>query len=473
MTPEEIQQTLQAGIDAVKRGQKRRARECLLNVIQADERNESAWLWLSAAVESLDDQITALENVVEINPKNQAALKGLEHLRAKLAEEHSLREPQPEPKPAPVATDGGEQATIEEVNEEPEFESAAPEPEAEPTLAALEDELTIPVGSSAFYSEPEMEEADSESLYAPVAPVTVDDISQYADLSPIESVSNLDDLNQCVYCGAIVAPELKNCPECKRSLVTKEGKTKLSGSLRNTIFVACISIALAAVSAIFISIAYSSGEGGLVKYVFGTLGLDFIFGNYATWNPALTPIVMWAQIGLSIAMVLAVLGLAYQVTLAYYGSVLIWSLNVLWVAFRWVNSYTGPALAVADVLASLVCLFFIFASQPDFQVNLVRVRCMVDPHIKGGDSLHKLGLIYKQEGRWALAVAHWRAAIAAMPGQSLFYKDLAVGYAQIGYYQRALRTLDEFARQKPDDPDIPTMRTLIEEKRAADKKPKD
>lgn len=490
MTPAEIQQTLQTGIDAVKRGQKRRARECLLNVIQADERNEMAWLWLSAAVESLDDQITALENVVEINPKNQAALKGLEHLRTKLAAEHPA--PVPAPPPTQPTTAGGGEQAFEEISEEapqPEPTSLEPELEPEPERAS-EMEAIAPTASSTLYEEEKVDEAISPSsspfyggledegesaipLYSPSEPSTADDISQYADLSPIESVSNLDDPNQCIYCGVIVAPELKNCPECKRSLVIKAGNNKLSGTLRTTIFVTCISIALAAVSAIFISIANSSSAGGLVEYVFNTLSLDFIFGNYAVWSPAYTTIVMWAQIGLTVAMVLAVLGLAYQVTLAYYFSIVIWSLNVLWAAFRWVNGYTGLVLAIADVLASLISLFFIFASQPDFQVNLIRVRCEVDPRIKGGDSLHKLGMIYRQEGRWALAVAHWRAAMAAMPGQSLFYKDLAIGYGQIGYYSRALRTLDEFARQSPDDRDIATIRTLIEEKQAADKKPKD
>ena len=59
MTPPEIQQMLQAGIDAVKRGQKQRARELLLKVVEEDEHSEQAWLWLSAVMDTLQDQITA------------------------------------------------------------------------------------------------------------------------------------------------------------------------------------------------------------------------------------------------------------------------------------------------------------------------------------------------------------------------------------------------------------------------------
>jgi hypothetical protein len=56
--------------------------------------HEQAWLWLSAAVDTRDDQIVALENVLTINPDNQAARRGLQKLGA------SIPEPQPPPPPA-------------------------------------------------------------------------------------------------------------------------------------------------------------------------------------------------------------------------------------------------------------------------------------------------------------------------------------------------------------------------------------
>ena len=38
---------LEEGITAAKAGQKERARQCLMQVVKADENNEQAWLWLS------------------------------------------------------------------------------------------------------------------------------------------------------------------------------------------------------------------------------------------------------------------------------------------------------------------------------------------------------------------------------------------------------------------------------------------
>jgi tetratricopeptide (TPR) repeat protein len=507
MTPAEIQQTLQAGMDALKRGQKRPARELLIRVIEADERNETAWLWLSAAVESLDDQITALENVLDINPQNKAAQKGLEQLRAKREAE---RPPAPPPViEAPIA----EEPAVEEpvvIEEDPLGQGGGPDAELnisekvsafgvytpavsegwQETRDALEPEeateshdwqervTPTPAFIQSDYSpednlrmEMGIEDGSLASTPAFVSPV-VDDISQYANSSPLEYESNLDDPSQCIYCGAIIAPELFTCTDCGRNLAVRSGKDKMSSTLRTTIVVGCVSIAVAAVSALYIVVASSTGTGEVVRYIFEGLGLEWLFGDYLAWTQPLTNIVMGVQIALPILMAFAILALAYQVTFVYYVSVGLWGLNVLWSVTRWTFGYGGLGLMIGDIVASVFTLFFIFAAQPDFQVNLVRLRCAVDPRMKGGEPLHNLGLIYRKEGKWALAVTHWRAAIAAMPNKPEFYKDLAIGYAEIGYYKRALNTLDEFARQSPEDKDIGTMRTLIDEKRAADPKPK-
>ncbi|MBK8987170.1 MAG: hypothetical protein IPM39_14005 [Chloroflexi bacterium] len=89
---------LQAGISALKAGERAQAREWLLQAVDADETDEVAWLWLSGAVESPDDRRICLENVLALNPDNETARRGL----AKL-------EPTPEltavaPPAAPIVT---------------------------------------------------------------------------------------------------------------------------------------------------------------------------------------------------------------------------------------------------------------------------------------------------------------------------------------------------------------------------------
>lgn len=78
----DVTATLNQAIAAAKAGHKAEARRLLEAVLEADERNEKAWLWLSATVESDEERSICLENVLTINPHNEMARKGLVALRA-------------------------------------------------------------------------------------------------------------------------------------------------------------------------------------------------------------------------------------------------------------------------------------------------------------------------------------------------------------------------------------------------------
>ncbi|NWF67847.1 MAG: hypothetical protein HXY40_02055 [Chloroflexi bacterium] len=85
---------MSANIDAMVReairmyraGSKNEARTLLLKAVELDQYNEQAWMWLSATVDSVEEQRTCLENVLVINPNNERAKKGLEMLAAKSSE---------------------------------------------------------------------------------------------------------------------------------------------------------------------------------------------------------------------------------------------------------------------------------------------------------------------------------------------------------------------------------------------------
>lgn len=77
---------------AYRDGDKAKAQEILLQLVGIDEKNEKAWLLLSAVVESLEDRQIALENALTINPKNEKARRGLELVEKKLAENRQRTE---------------------------------------------------------------------------------------------------------------------------------------------------------------------------------------------------------------------------------------------------------------------------------------------------------------------------------------------------------------------------------------------
>lgn len=76
----QLAEWLYDGAVALRNGNKELARDLLLQVVEADENVEEAWLWLSGAVDEPDDQRTALENVLALNPDNRYALEGIAYL---------------------------------------------------------------------------------------------------------------------------------------------------------------------------------------------------------------------------------------------------------------------------------------------------------------------------------------------------------------------------------------------------------
>ena len=77
----QVELLLERGIEAAEAGEDRRARDIFIHVIELDQYNEDAWLWLSSVVTSPNDRIVCLENVLAINPDNVAADRDLQYFR--------------------------------------------------------------------------------------------------------------------------------------------------------------------------------------------------------------------------------------------------------------------------------------------------------------------------------------------------------------------------------------------------------
>lgn len=78
--PANIEAMLRAGIEAFQAGKKAEARAFLERVIDLEEHNEDAWLWLSNVVDDPDEKRICLENVLVINPSNQKAKNAMARL---------------------------------------------------------------------------------------------------------------------------------------------------------------------------------------------------------------------------------------------------------------------------------------------------------------------------------------------------------------------------------------------------------
>ncbi len=81
--PANVEGMVREGLNAYRAGKKDEARALLLRAVEIDQYNEDAWLWLSAVVDTPEEQRTCLENVITINPNNERAKQGLDMLSKK------------------------------------------------------------------------------------------------------------------------------------------------------------------------------------------------------------------------------------------------------------------------------------------------------------------------------------------------------------------------------------------------------
>ncbi len=68
---------LQEAIEALRLGEKAKARELLTRLLKTDQNNAQYWVWMSAAVETVKERVYCLEAALRLDPENAAAKRGL------------------------------------------------------------------------------------------------------------------------------------------------------------------------------------------------------------------------------------------------------------------------------------------------------------------------------------------------------------------------------------------------------------
>src|SRR5512133_1856194 len=122
----------QRGIAALKSGDRAAARQFLSNAVMQDSKDVTAWLWLTGALEDDDDRITCLQQVLRIDPGNQAAARGLAQIlerRTRPASMAAAAQPPAAKPPAaaqPVAPVPAEPPAVSKPAEAPPPEPPAP-----------------------------------------------------------------------------------------------------------------------------------------------------------------------------------------------------------------------------------------------------------------------------------------------------------------------------------------------------------
>ena len=201
---DDLNALLQEGIALARNGQRDQAREIFEQVIQADDLNEMAWMWMATVLERDALRREALEIVLEINPANAEAREALNRLggprarhKAEAAQELAER----------IGGEALDEATFQPVAERPpEAPAPEPEPEIDPEAreAALARKLIEAVhaetaAAEAASTEEEDAAAEGETPGAEPAPVV-----EYIDFRAIDRRRRLERLARWVGWSALV-----------------------------------------------------------------------------------------------------------------------------------------------------------------------------------------------------------------------------------------------------------------------------
>jgi predicted regulator of Ras-like GTPase activity (Roadblock/LC7/MglB family) len=83
--PGSVAQRIRAAIKVAKAGDKRKARQLLLDIVENEPTEEDAWLWLAGFSDDPEDAKAYLETVLALNPAHARAIAGLRIIEQRIA----------------------------------------------------------------------------------------------------------------------------------------------------------------------------------------------------------------------------------------------------------------------------------------------------------------------------------------------------------------------------------------------------
>jgi tetratricopeptide (TPR) repeat protein len=424
---------LQQGIVAAQAGRREEARALLVRVVEADERNEQAWLWLAGVIDDPDDMRTCLENVLDLNPGNVKAQQGLAWIETRYG-----------PRAAP-----------------------APEPEAAPTAPQDARSYTGPTTKLAS-------EVAAAALAATVSP---------APGTPTAATKITSPENPCPYCGAPTTPTQQHCTQCRNSLMIRTAPPE-QRSIATTIL--AVLWGISTVFTILGGLAYLA-LGFLGGALLQSLGRQAVRGSTGALTAALlVPGIIilllgglffaitrglfrqarWAYI---VHLVFTVLGAIGTVINIAQGSLMLVfltgpSTERLPSNQAQVVNALGTILGVALVCTVVVQILYIVLTVLSWRDFFgAKVRFMPEVDVTDHVGHYNNGVVYKNRGMWYMATREWEAAVNKAPFDLNYLHALGLAYAQTKQFAEARTTLDRALQIAPADPRLQDSRALVDQ----------
>lgn len=289
------------------------------------------------------------------------------------------------------------------------------------------------------------------------------------EAAPQEIEDDMDSPLLCVACARPTAEADRKCPHCGQNLIIRVRRSSHSEYLKLSQLLLGIHLALGLIPLVGPMLAWatalSPGQPGGGRAVFQALtslhGADLILANFAQWNAALARTLAIVFGGRLAFFGVLLLGLSQRWAWTFYLTLIALIADLGLNLFLLANGYLGWAPGMVNMLMALAVLYLTGSSYQEFSVTAQRLYNLPDSDLHTAGAFYQRGREYGKLGLWGLAVAQWRKAVGLAPRETLYYKELGLGYARIKRYARSLRVLEEAARQAPGDRQIPEIIALV------------
>ncbi len=421
-----VQERLREGIAAAKAGQRQHARDLLMQIVEEDEENLPAWLWLSSVVDSLDDREVCLENVLELDPANEAARKGLTWVRQQKGIQPGAQPPlgMPSPRPSPAAGAGS---------------SPAAPPSAQPPSDARR---TASIAGAVLSSEFEQRYAVPKSELAPAA------------------VNNeLDDEYLCPYCARPTRPADNKCGSCGGNLWVKlHRKEKTSCLFRGVLALQILTV-----------LEYVATLVALIVAMVTPPQSASSLGAIPPQTAAMMPVLIAIYAGLTVYAGAVAVGLFMRWMIIMYlyiaNAVLTLLMGLAMLFFVGVQGSSSSLTCGGGIIfVALIQFGIIVGLEGDFAYDKRRILLRPDVGAVGAVALLDSGRRYAKHGMWALAALHLQRAVQMMPGELDYHLLLAGVYINLKRYDMADKILTQAKRISPSDTQVVRLSAIVAER---------
>ncbi len=430
MSADEIAQWLAEGIEDLELGRRAEARELFMKVVQADEKNQKAWLWLSGVVTTLEDREVCLENALALDPTNESVLRDLQVVRAQIA--------------------------------------ATPEVEPESTLHHLESDANLPPRVSVDFSEDEF----SDPLTCVYCGYLTKETDKHCPQCKRQLTGSFYKRDQPRWLWVAVVI-------CIAAALFTAGNLLLL----TIIFSTSLSVGQpqgAAVDFVQILLFYLGQASRLTPQtqtlLFSVLPREVFYVRLA--YVVLAFIVSFGLLTrkrvfyiLYIAMLaVAVVGVVLNAQLSQISTVLPPNASALERILGVVVDETAGVLMTVTgwiagglLLAQVVMAFLI---EGDFEKTTERYWSAIDPSVHDATGAFMRARTFMKREMWVMAVRYLQRAISIAPNTFEYYLALAESYARLERYQQSLRMLDQAALLQSDSVVVENLRGVILELQA-------